>query len=206
MTTSTLPVAFVDDDADVRKGLETLLGVYGRTCTSYDSATAFRDGYDPSVPTCILIDKKLSDGDGLDLIAFVRREAQAPVAPIMVTGHGDIETAVQAMRLGAVDFIEKPVDPDRLLEALEQADKTITRIEDKTINDADASNQALETLTIRERDVLRQLIDGHPNKIVAYNLGISPRTVEVHRARIMKKSGARTFADLLKLALAADLS
>jgi two-component system response regulator FixJ len=138
---------------------------------------------------------------GLELQEEILRAGiQLPV--IIVTGHADVPLAVRAMKAGAIDFLEKPFDGETLLHSVEKALKVGQQLRDRA-EEAKAAQRILASLTARERDVLDHLVKGQPNKVVAYELGISPRTVEIHRARIMSKMRARSLSDLVRVSLAA---
>jgi two-component system, LuxR family, response regulator FixJ len=190
----------VEDDAATRESLLLLLAADGWAVAGHASAEALLA--DPRLPeaSCIVADVWLGPGmDGVALVAALRvRGVHAPL--VLVTGHGDVELAVRAMRLGAVDFLEKPYPPERLLAALREAVASPARA---TPDPAAAA--LLERLTPRERDVLRCLVEGRANKAAAAALGISPRTVETHRAAIMDKLRVASFAELVRLSLAARL-
>ncbi len=192
----------VEDDASARESLLMLLADDGWSVAGHASAEALLA--DPRLPeaACIVADVWL--GDAMDGLALVEALAARGVrgAVVLVTGHGDIALAVRAMRLGAANFLEKPYRPARLLAAVREA--VATRRDGPAVPDAAAVAQ-LERLTTREREVLRALVEGHANKAVAQALGISPRTVETHRAAIMEKLRLGSFAELVRLALAARL-
>ena len=155
-------------------------------------------------PGCILLDIRMPDMDGLE----VQRElaARGIAMPVIVlTGHGDVATAVEAMKNGASDFIEKPFEKAVLLEAIERASERLARAEESSASEREAKVR-IAALTARERDVLRELARGHPNKTIAYDLGISPRTVEVHRANVMTKLGVRSLSEALRIAFAARIA
>jgi two-component system, LuxR family, response regulator FixJ len=195
-------VHVLDDDAAVRRSLERLLDSAGLHAVSYQTPAAFLQNATNLVPGCLLLDIKMPGMDGLELQALLQqRRIQLPV--IMMTAHGDVQSAVRAMKAGAVDFIEKPYHDDVLLNAVEAA---LTRVEraDLGRETADAARR-IATLTPREREVLTALVMGHANKVIAYDLGISIRTVEVHRARMMERLGVRQFAEAVRLAVLARM-
>lgn len=193
----------VDDDADVRDSLSALLESAGFTVALFDSANAFLAGYKNESGCCLVTDIRMPGMDGLALQAeLVRRAARLPV--IIMTGHGDVPLAVRAMKAGAIDFLEKPFDDERLISSVRKALEVGTKVDENSAK-VSAANESLASLTDRERDVLLLLVAGHANKIVAHKLDISPRTVEVHRGHIMDKTKARNLADLVRIALAAGL-
>jgi len=188
-------VCIVDDDEAVRDSLATLLRSAGISSQDYDSGEAFLAAGPPPECGCILADIRMPRMDGLTLLALIaERHIDLPV--IMMTGYADIPMAVSAMKKGARDFIQKPIEAEQLLSIVGQALAAL----DKAAIDP-ALLERLSRLTEREREVFEHLIDGHPNKVVAYKLSISPRTVEIHRARVMEKLGLRNIAELIKLGL-----
>lgn len=191
-------VHVIDDDEDVRRALAFLLGTTGMAVKVYGSATQFLDHYGPQVSGCILSDIRMPGMDGLELMrALKARGSQLPV--VIMTGHADIALAVQVMKAGAVDFIEKPFADQVLIGALDGAFARKARGAGGEIPRA-----RMATLSERERQVLDGLVAGHPNKTIAYDLGISPRTVEIHRANLMTKMGAGSLSELVRMALAAQ--
>ena len=192
-------VCVVDDDPGVRESLEALLGSAGFEAESYGSASAFLDRFDPARVACILLDLRMPEMDGLTLLETLGA-ARRGVPVIMVTGHGDVPLAVRAMRAGAADFVEKPFEPDRLLESIEQA---VARGAPEPPAQDTGARARFDQLTPRETDVMRQMVIGHPNKVIAHNLGLSPRTVEIHRGRVMQKTGAESLSHLVRMAIKA---
>ncbi|HET6606014.1 MAG TPA: response regulator [Rhodopila sp.] len=190
-------VHIVDDDEAVRDSLEMLLRVLGFTVKTWASPVAFLASEAAREPGCLLVDIRMPEMDGLTLLGKLRAQG-ATIPVIVMTGHGDVPLAVQAMRNGALDFLEKPLAKAQLLASIRAALAGLAK-------PAVASSPHIEKLSPRELDVLRGLVTGLPNKSIAYDLGISPRTVEIHRARVMDKMGARNFSDLIRLALAAGL-
>jgi two-component system response regulator FixJ len=195
-------VHVVDDDADLRDSLHALLTSSGYDCVLHASATAFvnsgaRDG-------CALVDIRMPEMDGITLLQKLTADG-IPLPVIIMTGFADVPLAVKAMKAGAVDFVEKPCAPDRLLEAVRKA-LARASLERAAASEKKDAEQRLERLTDRERDVLALLIAGDPNKIIAHKLGISPRTVEIHRSRLMEKTQAASLADLVRLAMAANVA
>jgi FixJ family two-component response regulator len=190
-------VAIVDDDPGVRDSLVVLLTASGYETREYGSAEAFlREPLD-GARACAIIDLRLPGMDGLQLQAEMgRRGLSVPV--ILVTAHGDVQSARHALRSGAVDFLEKPIDNDALLAAVRGAIEGRDRAQLERAADARAT-LLLGSLTQREREVYDRIVRGMHNREIAVDLGISPRTVEVHRARVMAKLKARRLADLLRL-------
>lgn len=193
-------ISVVDDDPGVRDSLRLLLESANYPVKTYESARQFLD--DESTSACLIADVRMQEMDGLALQEEIgRRNSGLPV--IMITGHGDVPLAVRAMKAGAVDFIEKPFDGELLLASVRRA----VEIGRKTRSEAAevaAAERLLALLTPRERSVLEQLVIGRSNKVAAYELGISPRTVEIHRAHIMGKMNARSLSDLVRVSLAAS--
>jgi two-component system response regulator FixJ len=192
-------VHLVDDDDAVRNSIVFLLESTGRKVTDYASPLAVLDQIRTGPPmSCLVSDVRMPEMDGLELVRQAR--ALDPDLPIVIiTGHGDVPLAVQAMKTGAVDFIQKPFDDQVLIDAVAQA---------FSAGDAENAERAeirarLDQLSTREREVLQCLVDGDANKVIAYKLGISPRTVEVYRAKAMTKMGAGSFAELVRMAMLA---
>jgi FixJ family two-component response regulator len=196
-------VYIVDDDAAVRDSLSLLLETAELRAECYDSAEAFLAAYGNHGPACIVLDLRMQAMSGLDLQAeLVRRGVRLPI--IFLTAHGDIPTTVQAMKAGAVDFLTKPVDGTLLLAHIRAA---IARSEWEREREAAraAARARLASLTEREREVLAFAIAGQPNKEIARRLGISHRTVEVHRSSILSKTGTTTLLELSRIAAAGEL-
>ncbi|WP_288459399.1 response regulator [uncultured Sphingomonas sp.] len=197
-------VHVVDDEDAVRRSIAFMLKTSGFAVTPWDSGVAFLRAARHEAPGCVLLDIRMPEMDGLQ----VQQELAAhgvgfPV--IVLTGHGDVATAVAAMRAGAIDFLEKPFEKTALLAALDRGFAHLDRRDTAAASARDASVR-IAALTPREQDILRGLVRGHPNKTIAYDLGISPRTVEVHRANVMTKLGVHSLSDALRLAFAAGLA
>jgi two-component system response regulator FixJ len=192
-------VHIVDDDESLRRALYRLLRSAGYNAITYGTATAVIDAA-PQLSGCLLLDLRMPDMDGLEAHArLVALGVRLPV--IVVTGHGDVPTAVRAMKAGALDFIEKPIDEDRLLTAIEAALSDGAR---KTRDDeALHATQRMAALSPRERQVLEGIVSGKPNKQIAYDLKISVRTVEVHRTRLMVRLGTHNIAGAIRTAVLA---
>ncbi|MGD0866607.1 MAG: response regulator [Rhizomicrobium sp.] len=200
--TSDQTVFIVDDDPGVRKSLRALLEASGFHVQDYPSAKAFL-AENIKTGGCLIADIRMPEMGGLELQEeLVRRAVALPV--IIVTGHGDVPLAVRAMRAGAIDFIEKPFDGDLLLVSLQRALDVGRREHNRSI-EAQKALELISQLTPRERQVLEQLVAGRSNKLAAFELSISPRTIEIHRARIMDKLNARSLSDLVRTALAASM-
>jgi two-component system response regulator FixJ len=195
-------VHVVDDDPAMRDSLTFLLDVNGFAPKSYESANVFLSGaIEP--PTCVVSDIRMPGLSGIELVRELKgRGAACPV--ILITGHGDISLAVEAMKAGAVDFIEKPFDDQALIGAIRAALVAHSPAQGDNTTKKEAQARLAE-LSPRERDVLQGLVAGKINKVIAHELSISPRTVEVYRANLMAKTGARSMSELMRIALAAGL-
>lgn len=194
-------VHLVDDDAAIRRSVGFMLKTSGHRVETYESGTDLLKDSNHLGEGCILLDIRMPGMNGLEVQeALQEKGVSLPV--IIMTGHGDVSLAVRAMKAGAVDFIEKPFDRDALLESLEEGYQRLSRKEATHDRMRDALVR-LEALTPRERDVLDGLAQGLPNKTIAYDLGISPRTVEIHRANLMTKLGVRSLSEALRVAFAA---
>lgn len=195
-------VHVVDDDADVRASLSFLLGGAGFEVQSYESGEAFVAALPQLASGCLLLDMRMPGMDGFGVLEAIA-DQKAEIPAVVLTGHGDIPQAVRAMQAGAVDFLEKPYERAALLKAVERA-CTQHKPQAREEHDEDAARQ-IAALSVRERQVLQGLVAGLPNKSIAYDLKISPRTVEIHRAHMMEKLGVRALADALRIAFAAGL-
>lgn len=192
-------VYIVDDDSSIRDSLSLWLGMRGFRCLAFDSGERFLDAVGPDWRGCVLVDLRLEGIDGLQLQAqLAERQIALPV--IFVTGHGDASTARDALKAGAFDFVEKPVDNERLVELVAAAIARDVEAADRQSQNALLTSR-LERLTQREREVMEQVVAGRHNREIALDLGISPRTVEVYKARLMDKLDVRRVPDLVKLAL-----
>jgi two-component system response regulator FixJ len=197
-------VHVVDDDPAVRRSLERLLDAAGFHVVSYQSPAAFLNAASGLSAGCVLLDIRMPGVDGLEVQARLNRlRVNLPV--IVMTGHGDVPSAVRAMKAGAVDFLEKPFDDETLLNAIGGAFAKASRLIGGD-REAVRAAQRIATLSPREREVLDALLAGRPNKVIAFDLNISVRTVEVHRARMMERLGIKQFADAIRLAVMATLA
>ena len=195
-------VHLVDDDEAIRRSVGFMLKTSGYHVRSYESGVELLKGAPNLEPGCILLDIRMPGMDGLEVQAALKdKGVSLPV--IIMTGHGDVSLAVQAMKAGSVDFIEKPFEKAVLLSAIEHG---VERLKRSAANQDRAEEAAvrLQALTPREREVLDGLAKGLPNKTIAYDLGISPRTVEIHRANVMSKLGVRSLSEALRIAFAAQ--
>jgi two-component system response regulator FixJ len=193
----------IDDDAAMRDSLAFLLDVNGFATEVFDSSSAFLAKAADNRPACIVSDIRMPGMNGIELVRKLKSDGV--VCPVvLITGHGDVALAVEAMKAGAVDFIEKPFDDAVLLGAIRSA------LEARPASQGDSAARSeaqarLAELSPREQDVLRGLVAGKINKVIAHELSISPRTVEVYRANLMAKTGARSVSELMRIALAAGL-
>jgi len=196
-------VHVIDDDEAVRESLTFLLKTAGHPVRTYENATAFLRDDPKGKAGCVITDVRMPDISGLDLLRRLQ-ELNVSLPVIVITGHGDVPLAVEAMKAGALDFLEKPFDDDALLTAVNAA---------LHHQGADAKREAdraeildkLASLSNRELQVLEGLVAGHPNKTIAYDHGISPRTVEIYRANLMSKMQAGSLSDLVRMALVAGV-
>jgi two-component system response regulator FixJ len=196
-------VHVIDDDDAVRESLEFLLRTAQIPVRTYDSATAFLDVLPAAESGCIITDVRMPDLSGIDLLRRLK-ELDVTMPVIVITGHGDVPLAVEAMKVGAVDFFEKPFDDEALIGAVRSA---LDRQENAGKRNTELAEirTKLDTLSGRERDVLQGLVAGHPNKTIAYDLGISPRTVEIYRANLMTKMNAASLSDVVRMAIVAGI-
>jgi two-component system response regulator FixJ len=194
-------VHVVDDDDAVRHSLEFLLKTAKIKVFSYDSAETFLEKL-TAPEGCVVTDIRMPGISGLELMSLMKeRHINMPV--IVITGHGDVPLAVEAMKLGAADFLEKPFDDDAMLAAISAA---LSRHQQEGMRTAEKAQitERLTSLTNRERQVLDGLVKGHPNKTIGYDLGISARTVEIYRANVMTKMRASSLSDLVRMTMTAD--
>ena len=197
------PMVFVvDDDEPVRDAIGMLLETVDIPYRSYDSAQAFLDQYDAEHRGCLVLDIRMPGMSGLELQQRLI-EMEAPIPIVFITGHGDVPMAVEAMKRGAIDFICKPFRYQELLDRVHQAlaREADEHAEAETIADV---RQRIGALTPREHEVFLRVAAGQANKVVAIELGISERTVEIHRSQVMQKTGARSLADLVRMKLTLD--
>lgn len=197
MTTLTQTVFVVDDDQAVRMALSLLIRSMGLAVETFESASAFLGTCDPERSGCLVLDIRMPGMSGLEMQEELNRRAIGlPV--IFITGHGDVAMAVRAMKSGAVDFIEKPFNDQQLLDRVNKALDL-----DRNARAARAEHATLaariELLSPREREVMERIVAGQANKVIAIELGLSERTVEIHRAKVMTKTGARSLAELVTM-------
>ena len=200
---TTKTVCVIDDDDAVRDSLKALLGVSGANVKTFPDARSFLETYQPENISCALIDVRMPGIDGIELLELLAKRGNLPPV-VIITGHGEVEMAVRAMKIGAFDFIEKPFEPDALIERVNAAVRWGEANFVQNQKESEAKAQ-LATLTPRETDVLRCLLAGMSNKVIAVQMNLSPRTVEVHRAHIMEKTQAESLSHLVRLCLFAGL-
>lgn len=199
-----LAVFIVDDDAAVRDSLSLLLGLRGWRTVCFCDAESFLNTWKPGWSGCLLLDIRMPGMDGLTLQKKLV-ELGAKLSIILITGHGDVAAAREAFRSQAVDFLEKPLDDKKLVAAIEEG---LARAAELWEEDSmqDGLRQRLKTLTPREREVMEKVVAGWHNRDIAVQLGISVRTAEVHKARMMDKLGTRSVAELVRMALQCGIS
>jgi two-component system response regulator FixJ len=196
-------VHVIDDDEAARQSLAFLLRANALEVQTYESGTAFLKVAPRIKSGCIITDVRMPEISGIDLLRRVK-ELMMPLPVIVITGHGDVPLAVEAMKIGAADFLEKPFDDEALLAAVRSAlDRQGT--ESKRAAERAGIDERLAALSKRERDVLDGLVAGHANKRIAFDLGISPRTVEIYRANLMTKMQAASLSELVRMALVAGI-
>ncbi|HZB90368.1 MAG TPA: response regulator FixJ [Stellaceae bacterium] len=198
-------IFIVDDDDAVRDSLELLLRSAGfNAVAAFASARDFLAEAGPVAGECLLLDVRMPDMDGLELQEELNRR-DLRLGVIIMTGHGDVPIAVRAMKAGASDFIEKPFSDELLLDCVRRVRREAEAARRES-GEGEEVRRRLQLLTPRERDVLNGMIAGHPNKLIAHALGISPRTVEIHRARVMDKMAAHSLSALVRMALTAGIA
>lgn len=196
-------VHLVDDEEAIRRSAGFMLKTSGYRVRPFASGVELLKQARALEPGCILLDIRMPGMDGLE-VQQALREAGVALPVVIMTGHGDISVAVRAMKAGAIDFIEKPFEKEVLLSALEQGFSRLRR-EERNREKAEQAELRIASLTPRERDVLEGLAQGLPNKTIAYDLGLSPRTVEIHRANLMHKLGVHSLSEALRIAFAAGM-
>lgn len=196
-------VYIIDDDDAVRDSLSIQLEATGYEVASFPSAVGFLKIAGTLQPGCVISDVQMPDMDGMELQQRLN-EMKLDFPVVIVTGHADVTLAVRAMKAGAIDFIEKPFEEQAILESVQHA-QTRFAAQRATAQAGATAREKLSTLTPREREVFDEMVRGKQNKVIAYELAISPRTVEVHRARVLEKLEARSLSELVRLALAAGV-
>lgn len=193
----------VNDDPALVDSFEALLESEGFRVNSYLSGRAFLNSLSAEAPSCVILDLQMPNLDGFEILNRLSRLAvNFPV--IVVTAFGDVPKVVQAMRAGAFDFIEKPIDVDRFFERIREGINATEGTKVQNVAETDV-NTAYGTLTPRERDVYAQIVKGDPNKVIARTLGISHRTIEIHRAKVMKKMGVSNISQLIRMDMVAGI-
>lgn len=195
-------IHIVDDDEAVRRSLKLLLDSAGFRTREYNGGREFLECYEPSKPECLLLDLRMPDMDGF-AVQRELGERGIDIGVVFLSGHGDVPIAVRAVREGALDFVEKPFDKDHLLERMRACIAADIEQQHARLQRADAEER-LARLTAREKQIVDMLVDGKINKVIGAELNISTRTVESHRARVMKKLGADSLSDVFKLVYAAS--
>jgi FixJ family two-component response regulator len=190
-------VFVVDDDAAVRHSLALLIRSMSLRVELFDSAAAFLDRYDESCCGCLILDIRLQGMSGMELQQAIKQKGRG-IPIIFVTGHGSVQMAVQAMRRGAVDFLEKPFDDQELLDRINQA-LDIDRTSRELQRELSSARAKIDSLTPREHQVMERIVNGQPNKVIAAELALSERTVEIHRSKVMAKTGAASLAELVAM-------
>ena len=204
MPSETGRIFIVDDDEAIRDSLRVLLESVGFTGVStFSSARDFLERATPEAGDCLLVDVHMPEMGGLELQAELAARGSG-VAVIVMTGHGEVPMAVRAMKAGAIDFLEKPIAEALLLDCIRRA-LALGAARSREADEMNETDRRLKSLTPREREVLEGMVEGRPNKLIAHDLGISPRTVEIHRARVMEKMEARSLSALVRMALAAGI-
>lgn len=197
-------VHIVDDEEPVRRSIAFLLKTSGYSVQLWDSGAAFLREVRQAAEGCVLLDIRMPGTDGLEVQEKLS-ELGITLPVVILTGHGDVAQAVRAMRAGAVDFLEKPFEREKLLQSIESALAQLRDAAGRRDQRKNAQAQ-IAALTVREREVLAGLACGYPNKTIAFDLGISPRTVEVYRAGLMSKMQARSLPDLVRMVMDIDLA
>ena len=196
-------VHVIDDDEAMRESLAFLLGAAGLQVRTYESALGFLDVAPNAEAGCVITDVRMPGLSGVDLLRRLR-QLKIGIPVIVITGHGDVPLAVEAMKIGALDFLEKPFDDEVLLASVRSALNQLNQ-DQKRQAERNEIERRLAALSNRERDVLEGLVSGHANKQIAYDLGISPRTIEIYRANLMTKMQAASLSDLVRMALIAGI-
>jgi two-component system response regulator FixJ len=196
-------VNIIDDDEALRESLAFLLRTAGLAVKSFDSAKAFLDALPNASPGCVITDVRMPDISGIELLRRLK-ELKISVPVIVITGHGDIALAVEAMKIGATDFFEKPFNDDLFVASVRAALQQQQDLTKRHTERAEIEHR-ISTLSAREKDVLAGLIQGRANKQIAFDLGISPRTVEIYRANLMNKMQADSLSDLVRMALLVEM-
>ncbi|MGA7489353.1 MAG: response regulator FixJ [Xanthobacteraceae bacterium] len=203
MPSDTAVVHVIDDDVAMRESLAFLLASVGMEVQTYESAVAFLNVARKITAGCVITDVRMPELSGVELLRRLR-ELKLGIPVIVITGHGDVPLAVEAMKIGALDFLEKPFDDEVLLASVRSALNHLDQDQRRAAERSEIEAR-LASLSHRERDVLEGLVAGHANKQIAYDLGISPRTIEIYRANLMTKMQAASLSHLVRMALIADI-
>ncbi|WP_456405350.1 response regulator transcription factor [Thiolapillus sp.] len=196
-------VFIVDDDTEVRQALALLMESVGLNTQTYSSADAYLEEFDPALPGCLILDVRMPGMSGLELQARLTAEAIHPPV-IVITGHGDVPMAVRAVQAGAVDFIEKPFNDQALLDSVHRALDLDAKQRGRASKLAEVRSR-LASLTPRELQVMKMVVAGKRNKIIASELCVSQSTVEAHRAKVMEKMQAQSLSDLMRMVLSLEI-
>ncbi|NIL99398.1 MAG: response regulator [Acidobacteria bacterium] len=192
-------VWIVDDDEAVCDSLGLLLKTVGLTARTFPDGKSFLENFEDDLPGCIVVDLRMPGMSGLELQdALHQRRSTVPI--VFITGHGTVDSAVHAMRAGAIDFLTKPVDDQELLDTIQRAIR-MDRESRESLSEREKLAERYATLTNREKEVMALVVEGHANKVMAYDLGVSERTIEIHRSRVMKKMEANSLPHLVRMAL-----
>jgi two-component system response regulator FixJ len=189
----------VDDDEAVCDSLVLLFKTVGLQTRTFPDGKSFLNDFDDSQPGCIVVDLRMPGMSGLELQESLHQK-QSTLPIIFITGHGTIDSAVHAMRAGAIDFLQKPFDDQELLDTIQRAIR-LDKEARQSLVDSEKQIERFDTLTSREREVMALVVEGHANKVIAIDLGVSERTIEIHRSRVMKKMGANSLPHLVRIAL-----
>jgi len=192
-------VWIVNDDEAVCDSLGLLLKTVGLPTRTFPDGKSFLEEFDDELPGCVVVDLRMPGMSGLELQeALHRMHSMVPI--IFITGHGTVDSAVHAMRAGAIDFLQKPFDDQELLDTIQRAIR-VDRESRNSLSEREKLAERYGTLTNREREVMELVVEGHANKVMAYDLGVSERTIEIHRSRVMKKMVANSLPHLVRMAL-----
>jgi len=202
MNSSTSTIFIVDDDTQVRQALALLMESVGLKVQTYPSADAYLEQFDPEAPGCLILDVRMPGMSGLELQARLAAEAVHPPV-IIITGHGDVPMAVRAVQSGAVDFIEKPFNDQALLDSVHRALDLDAKQRGRAGKLAEVQSR-LASLTPREQQVMKMVVTGKRNKVIALDLSVSQSTVEAHRAKVMEKMQAQSLSDLMRMVLSLE--
>lgn len=194
-------VYIVDDDEAVRDSLTLILDSINQACKAYDSAQSFIQDYSPQMCGCLVLDIRMPRMTGLELQKRLN-DINCDLPIIFVTGHGDVPMAVEAMQKGAADFVQKPYREQELIDKINTAMNQHVTLREQN-QEVNAIRHKIQSLTSREREVMDMMVEGKANKVIAIDLGISQRTVEIHRARVMEKMATHSLAQLVKMNIAA---